>query len=317
MPPLDTLPTAWRLFPVLLFLVCDGSSLSTAVGEDQTKTSGETTENVNVLSYNIHMWQIGVDDLATIIRQSGADIVGLNEAWNEKKNEAIAQELGFNAVYGGRSPTEPHPAKTHTINGFYMPQVLLTKHKVIHSEVFNALAAKDHERFDSDVPIHRGGTLAVLETAKGNRIVVFVLHLHPWGEGSDEKMTSMRLQEIEGIAKKLQPYQDLPVVILGDFNTQSHVDVDGGWKVTRFLESQGYEDLYRTTRPDPQSHPGQTFRDTRIDYIFHNQHCSAVSSQVVQEGVFGSRGYDQSDHLAISGVLKVETSTKPAVHPVN
>ena len=95
-------------------------------------------ENVRVISYNIHMWQIGVDDLAAVIRKSEADIVGLNEAWDEKKNEAIAGKLGYNSVFGGRSPTEKHPAKAHTINGFYMPQVLLTKHKIIRSEVFNA-----------------------------------------------------------------------------------------------------------------------------------------------------------------------------------
>ncbi|MEO9593128.1 endonuclease/exonuclease/phosphatase family protein [Rhodopirellula bahusiensis] len=266
---------------------------------------------MNVLSYNIHMWQIEVDDLAAIIRESGADIVGLNEAWNEKHNEAITQELGYNAVYGGRSPAEEHPAKAHTINGFYMPQVLLTKHKIIHSEVFNALAAKEHERFDPEVPINRGGTIALLETAKGNRLVVFVLHLHPWGDGDDERMTSMRLKEIEGIQKKLEPYRGLPTLIIGDFNTRSHLDVQRGWKVTKFLDSHGYNDLYRTTHPDQTSDPGLTYGDGRIDYVFYNEHCSPVSSQVVNQGVFGSLGYEQSDHLAVSGVLEIESVTGP------
>ena len=266
-------------------------------------------ENVRVISYNIHMWQIGVDDLAAVIRKSEADIVGLNEAWDEKKNEAIAGRLGYNSVFGGRSPTEKHPAKAHTINGFYMPQVLLTKHKIIRSEVFNAMAVKDHERFDPDVPIYRGGTMALLETAKGNRLVVFVLHLHPWGDGSNEKMTSMRLKEIEGIQKKLEPYRGLPTLIMGDFNTRSHVDVRGEWKVTPYLADHGYKDLYRTTHPDKKSSPGLTCGESRIDYIFYNKHCSAVSSQVVKDGVFESLGYEHSDHLAVSGVLAIHLAT--------
>jgi endonuclease/exonuclease/phosphatase family metal-dependent hydrolase len=276
-----------------------------APGESAAKPAAE---NVSVLSYNIHMWQIGVDDLAAVIRKAGADIVGLNEAWDEKRNEAIAKKLGYSSVFGGGSPTEKHPAKAHTINGFYMPQVLLTKHKIIRSEVFNAMAAKDHERFDPEVPIYRGGTMALLETAKGNRLVVFVLHLHPWGDGSNEKMTLMRLKEIEGIQKKLEPYRDLPTLIIGDFNTRSHFDVHGGWTVTPYLADHGYKDLYRTTHPDKNISPGLTCGDSRIDYIFYNKHFSAVSSQVVKYGVFGSQGYDHSDHLAVSGVLEIKGS---------
>jgi len=275
-----------------------------ARGESGAKPAAE---KVRVLSYNIHMWQIRVDELAAIIRKSEADIIGLNEAWDEKQNEAIAKELAYNSVFGGCSPIRKAPAKAHTINGFYMPQVLLTKHKIIRSEVFNAMAAKDHERFDPDVPIYRGGTMALLETAKGNRLVVFVLHLHPWGDRSNEKMTSMRLREIEGIRKKLEPYRGLPTLIMGDFNTRSHFDVRGGGKVTPHLAGHGYKDLYRSVHPDIDLSPGLTCGDGRIDYIFYNKHFSPVSSEVVKHGVFGSLGYRHSDHLAVSGVLEMKT----------
>ena len=263
-------------------------------------------EKIKVLSYNIHMWQIGVDDLTSLIQKSEADIIGLNEAWSEKHNEKIAKNLGYNCIYGGRAPDKEHPKKAHTVNGFYMPQVLLTKHKIIRSEVFNAMAAKDHERFDPDVPVYRGGTMALLETAKGNRLVVFVLHLHPWGDGDNEKMTSMRLAEIKGIQKKLLPFQNLPTLIIGDFNTLSHHDVEGGWKTTSFLSKHGYQDLFRTVYPDKKSHPGLTCGPGRIDYIFHNKLSSPVSSQVVTKGTFGSKGYDQSDHLAVFGTLELK-----------
>lgn len=271
------------------------------------KASGQEApaarNSLRFLSYNIHMWQIGVKDLTQIIKEADADVVGLNEAWNEKKNEEIARELGYQVVYGGRQQPDPTPGKSHTINGFYMPQVLLTKHKVVESRCFNAMAAKDHPAFDLEVPVYRGGLLAVLETKNGRRFVVFVLHLHPWGDGDNEKMTTMRLAEMKGILKTLEPYRNLPVVILGDFNTRSHLDVPGGWKTTKAIADKGFSDLYRSVHPDPVKHPGLTCGDGRIDYLFYNEHLRPREAMVLKKGVFGSRGDEQSDHLAVFGVV--------------
>lgn len=269
-------------------------------------------ETLRVLSYNIHMWQIGVEPLAKLIKEADADIIGLNEAWDQRRNDEIAAKLGYNIVYGGQDPERKHPDKAHSVNGFYMPQVLLTKHKVLRSQVFNAMDEKDHPSFDPEVPIYRGGTLALLETEKENRIVVFVLHLHPWGGGDNEKMTEMRLAEIKGILKKLEPYRDLPILLIGDFNTRSHLDEKGGWKVTRHLESKGYSDLYRRMETDPRKAPGLTCGDGRIDYIFHNRHLRAESCLVVTQGKFGSLGYQQSDHLPVFGTVKVGPGRLPA-----
>lgn len=236
------------------------------------------------------MWPIGVKDLASLIRTADVDVVGLNEAWNEAKNEEIAKELGYQVVYGGRRQADPTAGKAHTINGFYMPQVLLTKHQVLESRCFNAMAAKDHPAFDPEVPVYRGGLLAVLETATGRRLVVFVLHLHPWGDGDHETMTTMRLAEIKGILGKLEAYRDLPVVTLGDFNTRSHLDVKGGWKTTRELAAKSFSDLYRTCHPDPSTHPGLTCGDGRIDSLFHTRPFRAREARVVGKDVFGCKG---------------------------
>ena len=275
------------------------------------QAQSEEPEALRVLTYNIHMWQIGVDPLAKLIRSADADIVGLNEAWDEARNNTLAKELGYNVVYGGHKPDKKQPAKPHSVNGYYMPQVLLTKHKIVRSEVFNSMAAKEHDRFDPDIPIYRGGTLALLETAKGNRLAVFVLHLHPWGDGDNEKMTAMRLAEIKGILKILEPYRKLPILLIGDFNTRSHADVVGGWKVTRHLDASGYSDLYRGLKTDSTTSPGLTCAEGRIDYIFHNRHVKPVTSKVVAQGTFGSLGYDQSDHLAVFGMVKI-TNPRPA-----
>ncbi len=121
----------------------------------------------------------------------------------------------------------------------------------------------------------------------------------------------MRLEEMKGILKKLHPYRNLPLLLIGDFNTRSHTDEKGGWKVTKHLATQGFSDLYRTHRPDSKTDPGLTCGDGRIDYIFHNGHLKVVESRVLTEGVFGSRGYKQSDHLGLFGVLTFSGKEQP------
>ncbi len=278
-------------------------------GETERNSKGPQT--LKVLAYNIHMWQPGVKQLASNIRASGADIVGLNEAWTGKKNVELAKALGYRVVFGGQDTPPPAKRRSHSINRHYMPQVLLTRHKIVEHKHFNAMAVsketdpKEKPDFDPAVPIYRGGTLAVLETARGHRVVVFVLHLHPWGGADNERMTTMRLNEIKGIVAKLKPYADLPTLVIGDFNTRSHLDGKAGWKVTRYLDKQGFSDLYRTVRPDAKADPGLTCGDGRIDYIFYNKHVKPVSAHVMTQGVFGSRGYDQSDHLGVFGEVEV------------
>jgi len=270
-------------------------------------------ETLRVLSYNIHMWEPGVEALAGVITAAEADIVGLNEAWNEKLNNALAEKLGYNIVYGGYKPAKPLPRRPHWINGYYMPQVLLTRHKIVHAKLFNAMAAKDEKTkpdFDPNVPIYRGGTLAVLETAKGNRLAVFVLHLHPWGGGGNERMIEMRLAEIKGILAQLTPQAKLPILVIGDHNTQSHKDGKTAYKVTRHMEQAGYTDLYRAVKPDAKADPGVTCSSSRIDYIFHNKHVTPVDCKVVTAGVFGSRGREHSDHLAVFGIVKIGPTGK-------
>lgn len=268
-----------------------------------------SAETVKILTYNIHMWQPKVDDLAAVIKKSDAGIVGLQEAWTESKNLELAKALGYNIVFGGHQPKKRVPRKPHWINQHYMPQVLLTRHRIVSFKHFNSMAAKKDKTnpdLDDSVPVYRGSTVAVLETAKGNRMVVCVLHLHPWGGADNERMTNMRLEEIKGIQSVLKVHAKLPVFILGDFNTESHRDRESGYKVSRYLERQGYADLYRKVYPNPEKHAGTTCGDDgRIDYIFLNKHAKAVDCKVLTDTVFGSRGYKQSDHLGVFGVVEI------------
>ncbi len=274
----------------------------------ETETAKE--ESIKFLTYNIHMWEPKVDDLVKVIRNSGADVIGLQEAWTESKNLELAKKLGYNVVFGGYQAKSKKPRRAHWIHGYHMPQVLLTRHKIIESKHFNAMEAKKDKNnpdLHKDVPIYRGGTLAVLETKNKNRFVTFVLHLHPWGGPDNERMVKMRLAEMKGIQSALKEYAKLPIVLLGDFNTLSHRDKKTGYQVTTYLEKQGYKDLYRTVHADPKKKPGLTCGDGRIDFIFYTEHFKAIGSQVLTEGVLGSKGFKESDHLGVLGALVLKS----------
>ncbi|WP_202918346.1 HAD-IA family hydrolase [Streptomyces cavernae] len=79
---------------------------------------------------------------------------------------------------------------------------------------------------------------------------------------------------------------DRPVVLVGDFNTPSHLDwPDVAWPVTKAAEEAGLRDSYREAHPDRTREPGHTWSPVhtehedgsgrpepqdRIDYVLHN-----------------------------------------------
>jgi endonuclease/exonuclease/phosphatase (EEP) superfamily protein YafD len=79
-------------------------------------------ETLSVLSYNIHMWESSVETLTGVIKAANPDIVGLNEAWNEKKNGEIAKALGYNIVCGGQGVPGSGTKRSHCVNDYYMPK---------------------------------------------------------------------------------------------------------------------------------------------------------------------------------------------------
>ncbi|MFE5818685.1 HAD-IA family hydrolase [Streptomyces sp. NPDC056479] len=76
----------------------------------------------------------------------------------------------------------------------------------------------------------------------------------------------------------------VPVVLVGDFNSPSHLDGDVEWPVTKAAEEAGLRDSYREAHPDPVTHPGHTWSpihavhedgsgrpepQDRIDFVLH------------------------------------------------
>lgn len=278
-------------FVLIVLIIC-----SNAFSEDVT---------FGVMTYNIWQWgKIKPQALANIVKNSGASVVGLQESWNAARNEKLLSCLEWkNILYGGKdTPNVKSPegkGSSFWINGYYMPQVLATNYEVLEHKYYNTINAKGYPDFE--LPIHRGGILAKLQLPSGDIVCVFVLHLMPWRD-----VEQQRLEEIKSIIAKLKPYSQYPTIIIGDFNTGSHLDGATGksaW-VTEYIESQGFRDSYRVVHPDPGKDPGKT-GGRRIDYVFVNKHLVPVECTVLKEGVFGSEGFEDSDHLAVYAKLRI------------
>ena len=267
-----------------------------------------------VMTWNIWQWgEMKPRDLSNVVKKSCASIVGLQESWNEARNKELLSCLGWPGIlYGGKDTPGVKPPKekgsSFWINGYYMPQALATSYEVLEYKYFNTINAEGYPDFG--LPIYRGGVLAKLRLPSDDIVCVFVLHLMPWGNVEDK-----RLAEIKSIMGKLKPYSKYPTVVMGDFNTRSHLDGATGKAalVTEYMESLGFRDAYRFVHPDPAKDKGATSQGgSRIDYIFVNKHLTPVECQAVKKGVFGSEGYGDSDHLAVFAQLKLDTPRSPA-----
>jgi endonuclease/exonuclease/phosphatase family metal-dependent hydrolase len=92
-----------------------------------------------------------------------------------------------------------------------------------------------------------------------------------------------------------------PVVLVGDFNTPSHLDwPDVEWPVTKAAEEAGLRDSYREAHPDAVRDPGHTWSpihpehedgsgraepQDRIDFVLHNgRGLRVLDSRVVVRG---------------------------------
>ncbi|MET8167161.1 HAD-IA family hydrolase [Streptomyces sp. NPDC005329] len=94
-----------------------------------------------------------------------------------------------------------------------------------------------------------------------------------------------RLARLRDALHRIGAGPGVPVVLVGDFNSPSHLDrPDVEWPVTRAAEEAGFADSYREAHPDPVREPGHTWSPVhaahedgsgrpepqdRIDFVLH------------------------------------------------
>ncbi len=290
--------------------------------------------DLRIMSFNI--WYGGVQvsqpELIAILRDSGADIIGLQEP--DGQTAALAAAAGY-------------------------PYVDLRRHIISRVPLFDPKLGERTEEGQAPYP------LAALDAdaphlwamvAPGQVVAIGNLHLSSDPYGPDllrdgatvaevlQAETDTRLAEIAPYAAGLAPVvaSGVPVIVTGDFNTPSHLDwteaAKGSrpqqteaiaWPVTEAMEAAGFTDTFRAAHPDPVARPGLTYSPgfpwpvqregeslDRIDYIF-TANADLRSAQVWGEP--GNPDVDRafpvwpSDHRAVYAVVTVTPVPAPAL----
>ena len=272
----------------------------------------EMEEQLKIMAWNI--WgggrqfgkEVGLQRVIETIKRSQADIVGIIETYGS--GAIIADSLGYYyyLISSNLSILSRYPI-TETIKAFkpfnfggVKLQVAADKQMIYFNTWLHYLPD-----FTSNL---REGKMTDKELAK------------------DEENT--RLAEIRQILKEIAPYladaEQIPVVMGGDFNTNSHLDwtkrtsdIHLGyvvkWPVTLAMENAGFSDTFREVYADPLVTPGysywpysrkidnERYFKSRIDYIFtRSSRLHTISAEIVD---YHSVMWP-SDHAAAIAVLK-------------
>ncbi len=255
---------------------------------------------MRVLTYNIlegaETSFAGHDDrfelVAQTVRESGADVVALQECTNWEKDDSRLLREFEKAVdlRGAMVITEGFPVAIMIRRDLHIISASATTQGFWHG-VLDVLTADD----------------------QGRQTRFLAAHLHP-------RNPAKKLAEIRSVLR--HHHLNERTVLMGDFNTLSHLDglvpedlaeptfirhsVDGelDFRVTEFLEASGFVDTFIATNPDGPlttiPTPGAAasdFTPARMDYIF--------ASPMLADSVISTRLVDNqntrvaSDHFPL------------------
>ncbi len=232
---------------------------------------------VRAMSYNIHHGQ-GVDDrldlerIAAEIRDSGADIVGLQEVdrhWGERSEfvdqaAALARMLHMHVVYGANLDLDPlDPGAPRRQYG-----TAILSDAPIH-EWRNTLLPRTGN-------LEQRGLLEALVTVRGVPVRVFTTHVQH--NSMQERLAQVAaVREVIGVP-------DESVVLTGDLNARPDTPEIGA--ITQDLVDAwaevGVGDGYTLSAENPYA---------RIDYVMHSGDVVARAAAVLST--------DGSDHLPV------------------
>ncbi|MDR2440543.1 MAG: endonuclease/exonuclease/phosphatase family protein [Planctomycetaceae bacterium] len=275
----------------------------------------QNTLELKVMSFNI--WVGGgksVEETTNVIKQTSADIVGIQEASKKGNNiaEKIAKEMGWYSYAANSSRTiiSRYPIAKKSPNG---KGCKIQINGNLFVWIFNLhLIHCPYEPYQlNGIPYCNAPLLDTAEEAVQSA----------WkSRGNDVEETIADIKE----AQK----DDCPIFLTGDFNEPSCLDwtekaakmgickIPVAWPAAKaFMEKAGMKDSYRTKYPDEVTHKGHTWtplpakRDVfdRIDFVFfHGSKVELLNSQIVGEkSELTDIGFDNypSDHRAVLGTF--------------
>jgi endonuclease/exonuclease/phosphatase family metal-dependent hydrolase len=273
------------------------------------------TFELKVMSFNI--WVGGgksVEETARVIRETTADIIGVQESSKGENNTAkkIAEEMGWYSYVANSSCT------------------VISRYPVVKTSP-NGKGCKiqiSDNRFAWMFNIHL--TYCPYEPYQLNGILYCNAPLLDTAEDAVKSAWKSRGNEVEKTISDIKEAQqdNCPIFLTGDFNEPSCLDwtekaakagickIPVMWTATKaFMEKAGMKDSYRVKYPDEVTHKGHTWTTLpakrevldRIDFVFfHGSKVDLLNVQIVGEkSELTDIGFDKypSDHRAVLGTF--------------
>lgn len=251
---------------------------------------GETTE-VRVMTYNIHAGigsdgRLDLERTARVIRESGAEIVGLQEVdvhWSSRSNfqdqaRLLAGELRmryfFAPIYSLEPPEPGRPRREYGL-------AVLSRYPILREEnhEITRLSTQDPDPTPEPAP----GFPEVLVNVRGVKVHFYATHLD---YRPDPAVRRMQVEDMLRIAGE----DPGPKVLVGDLNATPEAP-----ELAPLLEYFG--DAWVLAG----SGPGYTFPaaspDRRIDYVLASEGVEVLSARVIRTPA--------SDHLPVVADLSI------------
>lgn len=263
--------------------------------------ASEKTTDVTVMAFNIHYGaddddQFDLERTASVIEDSGAEIIGLQEVdnhWGSRSeflDEAawLADRLDMHFVYGANLDEPPLPGD---VDNRQYGTAILSEYPIISSENHLLTNIEYEER-----PTEQRGLLEAVVNVRGNHVAFYSTHL----DFQREEQRALQVEEILDITST----SERPAVIVGDLNaTPDAPELQPLFSVfTDTFAALGQNEDY-TFGPDLEGLPGSGSVENpslRIDYILTARGATAISAEVIRTTA--------SDHLPIVAELSISKS---------
>ncbi len=298
------------LFSIITFFmsIFGGNFMQVTPVVPESDSSVLLSEDIKVISYNIKSGgkkdlspQNRKDKIKKILDEQSADVMGIQEAtpfWMENLPEMFGEK--YDIVGVGRSDDESSEANPI----LYLKE----KYNLIDSGTFWLSDTPDIMSNTWGASFNRICTYVVLENKQtGFRFAQFNTHFDHTSTEATEKSADLIIEKIAQIAP------DLPIVLMGDFNSNPSSVVYQ--KLSNAFTDASKIAISCDTGKTGRTYHGhelflQTFSGEPIDYFFVNDGCLIVEKfEIIDEKV---DGIYPSDHYPLMCDLTLYSKKAPA-----